>query len=91
MSDTTALAIVAAIPGIISTILAFIIRYRQGINHDEMNVKMQTLTDTTNAKMDKLLEVTGTAEHARGVLEGKMDAAETLQVKTDVTKRSSGL
>jgi hypothetical protein len=73
MSDTTALAIVAAVPGIISTILSFIIKYKQGINHQEVSDRIDVLESNTNGKMNQLLEVTGASEHAKGVLEGKAD------------------
>jgi hypothetical protein len=73
MSDNTfvALGIIAAIPGTISTVLAFIIQFRQNRNHNELNNRMADLKDSTNGRMDELLKVTGASEHAKGVIEGQ--------------------
>jgi hypothetical protein len=65
------LGVIAAIPGTISTILGFIISYRQSVNHEQIDKKMTDLKESTNGRMDELLKITGDSEHAKGVIEGK--------------------
>ncbi len=64
-------ALVAAIPGIVSAILSFILQYHQRRNHEDTSRRLDFIDASTNGKMDRLLQVTGEAEHAKGMLAQK--------------------
>lgn len=70
MSDLVTVALIAALPACLSAVLGFINGRRQIANHAETTKQMESLTETTNGKMEQLLRVTGDSEHAKGVIEG---------------------
>ncbi len=64
-------ALIAALPGMVSAVLAFILQFNQRKNHAETSRRLDTIDATTNGKMDRLLQVTGESEHAKGMLAQK--------------------
>jgi hypothetical protein len=69
------LAIVAAIPQIITLVLNFIVVRRTKTTHEAIT----TLEKNTNGIKDALLTVTGEAEKAKGILEGRAQAIEEIK------------
>lgn len=65
------IALIMAAPGALSVVLTFVIALRQSANHIQTTDRINTLEQNTNGKMEALLQVTGAAEHAKGLLEGK--------------------
>ena len=62
-------AAIYTIPALAAAILTFLNGRQQRDNHKETKQMMADIQETTNGKMDRLLSVTGTSEHAKGVLE----------------------
>lgn len=89
MSDTVILALIAAVSslgaaalGVVNTFAqarlakqAAAIQTRQTENHIETSKTLQAVATDVNGKMEKLLEVTGSSERAKGVLEGRSFSA----------------
>ena len=78
MSDNVIITMLGIVPTILSTVLSFIIIYRQGRNsdaqikyHKDLTKKVDILTDVTNGKMQQLLNLTASSSKAEGVLEQK--------------------
>jgi hypothetical protein len=82
MTDAVALSLLQIIPPTLAGIAAVVVAIRNGNitqggitlqqqNHTELTGAVTTLSDNTNGKMDKLLQVTAQSEHAKGVLEQK--------------------
>ena len=64
-------ALIYSVPGWIAAILGVVNAMRQNINHTETKQDMKEILQTTNGKMDRLLQVTGSSERAKGVIEGR--------------------
>ncbi len=68
-------ALVAALPGIVSAVLGFVLRVRQVENHAETQTKLNAIEASTNGKLtsveNKLALVTEAAELAKSVLAEK--------------------
>jgi hypothetical protein len=75
MSDSVLISMLGIIPTTIGMILSFIISFRQVQNHIELASKVNRLTETTNGKMEQLLELTAKSSKAEGVLEEQASAA----------------
>ncbi len=69
-------AVVTAVPGIISAVLGFIVKSRQARNHQETGDRLNALEENTNGKMDALLRVTGAEQRRQGVIEGRAEKEE---------------
>lgn len=65
MSDVVTIALIAAVPGVISSILAY-------LTHE----KVEVVRKDVNSKMAELVKTTGEAEHAKGNLEGRAELKE---------------
>lgn len=76
MSDLVLIALIAGGPSTIGAILGFVnnVLVRRTAEHIKKTKEaMDQLERNTNSKMDKLVEVVGEAEHAKGLLEGKAE------------------
>ena len=84
LSDSTvatiAVAGISAVPSILAAVFGFLNQRRTAQmaetarqNHAETKQMISDVQETTNGKMEKLLEVTGASQRALGVLEGKAD------------------
>jgi galactokinase len=73
MSDLIGVALIAAVPATVSAVLTFLNGRRAQENHIQSQAAQHEILSTTNGKMDQLLRVTGAAEHALGVAEGKAE------------------
>jgi len=71
MTDSVMLAIVGIIPSTLAAVLGYMNNKRIVSNHIGMTKNLDNLTKNTNGKMDRLLELTGTSEYARGKLDQK--------------------
>ena len=67
MSDVIVVAFIAAIPGIITAISQFQLHRKV----DAVTSEVVTVKKEINGRMGELLKVTGEAEKAKGVIEGK--------------------
>lgn len=70
--DRVTLAIATIVP-IVSSLLAVFMVMLQKVS--ELKAQNVLIHETTNSKMDKLLKITGEAQRAEGVLEGRASAA----------------
>jgi hypothetical protein len=64
MSDAVIIALIVAIPTTVTALASLIVSLRNGRKIEQVHV-------ATNSKMDKLLEVTGASEKAKGFIEGR--------------------
>jgi hypothetical protein len=88
MSDAVTVALIMVVPGVLSSVLGLVNKFaadRQKIASDSLHAKVQDVQDSVatvkseiNGQMAKLLQVTGEAERAKGVIEGH-DAARSDQ------------
>ena len=59
-------ALIYSVPGWIAAILGVVNAMRQNINHTETKQDMKEILQTTNGKMDRLLQVTGDQRTGQG-------------------------
>jgi hypothetical protein len=83
MQDSTAIwiALIGAGSSVIASMASVVTAIKTHDRVQQTGIDVRELTKSTNGRMDKLLQVTGDSERAKGVLQGK--AAEVARAKEE--------
>jgi hypothetical protein len=76
LSDAVIVALIAAAPGVVASIVGVLnntMGRRNAIKLAETTHAISTLEKNTNSIKDALVKVTGEAERAKGVIEGRAE------------------
>lgn len=83
MTDAVTVALIMGTTGAIPATIAAVLGFLNSISIRRQARAMADLEKNTNHKMDQLLEVTGTAEHAKGKLEGAAEVHAARQIAAE--------
>lgn len=70
MSDPTLIFIAGGVQTVLLAVVAAVLKIYGDKNHAATQESIEVVRQDVNGKMEKLLQVTGASEHAKGHLEG---------------------